>query len=91
MYFLVYNSTGFLVSSGLTDESGKTVTGLKSGESYWVWPQDCDKCHGGDHDVAFRYWDNDPTNTVNPRSVVAQDSGVNVGAYYEYVPGPSEA
>jgi hypothetical protein len=86
MWFDVYDSEGTLVYYGFTDEAGNTVTGLKSGESYWVWPQDCDKCHGDKHDVKFDHWENG--STKNPRLVEAKDSGVTVGAYYRYVPPP---
>jgi hypothetical protein len=81
MYFVLYNSTGYMVYGGFFDENGNTVTGLNDGEQYWIMPTDCHHCHGGTHDVAFHHWENGDTERV--RGVM---TGASVGAYYEFVP-----
>jgi hypothetical protein len=87
MYFVVYNSSGYIVANGFSDENGNTITGLQSGVTYWISPTDCNDCHGGDHDVVFDHWEDG--STERQRAVVAQDSGVSVGAYYLFVPPPT--
>jgi len=57
MYFVLYNASGHVVGTGYSDEAGYTFTGLKSGVTYYVYPEDCDLCHGSTHNVIFRYWD----------------------------------
>lgn len=81
MYFVLYNSTGALIQNGFADENGYTFGGLESGATYYVYPTDCDGCHGGHHDVVFRHWED--SSTERPRGVVP---GTSVGANYEYVP-----
>jgi hypothetical protein len=81
MYFVLYNSTGYMIYGGFFDENGNTVTGLNDGETYWIVPTDCHHCHGGTHDVVFNHWEDDSTERA--RSV---STGMSVGAYYEYVP-----
>ncbi len=80
MYFVLYNSTGNIVRTGFADENGYTITGLDSDEQYYIYPTDCNSCHGGDHDVVFRHWEDGSTD--RPRPV---NTGASVGAYYEYV------
>lgn len=87
MYFVVYNAVGEIVDNGYANEDGTTIAGLESGVTYWISPTDCEKCHGGDHDVRFHHWEDGSTERQRP--VVASDSGPSVGAYYEYVPPPS--
>lgn len=81
MYFVLYNSTGDIVRTGFADENGSAITGLDPDEQYYIYPTDCNSCHGDDHDVVFRHWEDD--STERPRPVKA---GASVGAYYEYVP-----
>lgn len=81
MFFVLYNSTGKIVKSGFADENGYEVTGLDAGEQYYVYPTDCDSCHGSDHDVVFHHWEDG--STERPRPV---NAGASVGAYYEFVP-----
>jgi hypothetical protein len=81
MYFVLYNSTGYMIYGGYFDENGNKVTGLKDGQTYWIYSTNCHHCHGGTHDVVFNHWEND--STENPRAVTP---GTSVGAYYEYVP-----
>jgi hypothetical protein len=81
MYFVLYDSTGDIVRTGFADINGYAITGLDPGEQYYIYPTDCNSCHGDDHDVAFRYWEDGSTD--RPRPVTA---GASVGAYYEYVP-----
>jgi hypothetical protein len=81
MYFVLYNSTGWIVYSGYFDEDGNKVTGLNDGETYWIYATDCHHCHGGTHDVVFNHWEDN--STENPRALTP---GMTAGAYYEYVP-----
>jgi hypothetical protein len=81
MYFVLYNSTGYMIYGGYYDENGNKVTGLKDGQTYWIYATNCHHCHGGMHDVVFNHWEN--SSTKNPRAVTP---GTSVGAYYEYVP-----
>jgi len=81
MFFVLYNSTGKIVKSGFADENGYEVTGLNTGEQYYIYPTDCDSCHDSDHDVVFRHWEDG--STERPRPV---NAGASVGAYYEFVP-----
>lgn len=81
MYFVLYNSTGDIVRTGFADENGYKVTGLDADEQYYIYPTDCNSCHGDDHDVVFHHWEDGSTD--RPRPVKA---GASVGAYYEYVP-----
>jgi hypothetical protein len=81
MYFVLYNSTGYMIYGGYFDENGNKVTGLKDGQTYWIYATNCHHCHGGTHDVVFNHWENDVTE--NPRAVTP---GMSAGAYYEYVP-----
>ena len=83
MYFVLYNSTGWIVYTGFFDESGNTVTGLNEGETYWIYPTDCDECHDDPHDVVFDHWEDGSTDT--PRAVT---TGHSVGAYYAFDPDP---
>lgn len=81
MYFVVYNSTGYIIEAGYADETGTTIDDLDDGQTYWIYPTDCHHCHGGTHDVRFNHWED--SSTERPRSVTP---GHSVGAYYEYVP-----
>ncbi|HXG06754.1 MAG TPA: hypothetical protein VNI77_05435 [Nitrososphaera sp.] len=83
MWYVLYNSTGWLVGSGFYDEEGTTITGLNDGETYYVYATDCDECHGDPHDVVFDHWED--MTTENPRAVTTGDSA---HAYYRYEPDP---
>jgi hypothetical protein len=83
MYFVVYNSTGWIIYSDYADESGHTINGLNESETYWIYPTDCDECHNDPHDVLFDHWENGSTD--RPRAVT---TGHSVGAYYAYDPDP---
>jgi hypothetical protein len=77
MYFGLYDSAGNLVQSGYADENGLTFTGLTPGATYYVYPDDCDMCHGSLHDVVFQHW-GDGT-TVRP---IAVTTGSSLDAWY---------
>jgi len=81
MWFVLYNSTGWIVHSGFYDENGSTVTGLNNGETYYVYATDCNECHGDPHNVEFRHWHDGSTERQRP--VMTGDSA---HAYYEFVP-----
>lgn len=81
MYFVLYNSAGDIVWTGFSDENGKTVTGLKAGEKYYVYPTDCNSCHESDHDVVFDHWQDGSTERPRAFSV-----GESASAYYKFVP-----
>jgi hypothetical protein len=81
MWFVLYNSTGWLVTSDFFDENGTTITGLNDGATYYIYATDCDECHGSTHDVVFDHWEDSGTN--NPRAVT---TGTSSHAYYAYDP-----
>lgn len=56
MYFALYDSAGNFISGGFADENGFTFTGLNPSATYYVYPDDCNMCHGSLHDVVFQYW-----------------------------------
>ena len=72
MYFEVFNSAGNLVRTGYADEHGHTFTGLNSGVTYYVYPDDCDSCHGSNHNVVFRHWGDGTTDRPRPAHVGAR-------------------
>ena len=83
MWYVLYDSTGWIVQSGFYDEEGTTITGLNDGETYYVYATDCDECHGDPHDVVFDHWED--STTANPRAVATGDSA---HAHYRYDPDP---
>ncbi len=56
MYFILYDASGSVVQTGFADEGGHAFTGLAPGTTYYLYPEDCDLCHGSNHDVVFRQW-----------------------------------
>jgi hypothetical protein len=54
MYFILYDSSIKAVQTGFANENGYTLTGLIAGATY-VYPSECDLCHGSTHDVLFQY------------------------------------
>ena len=83
MYFVVYNSTGALVTHGFADESGTRVIGLNTGQIYSIYPADCDLCHNSTHNVVFDHWGDN--STIRPRPFMANSSPLSVDAYYKIV------
>jgi hypothetical protein len=79
MYFVLYDASGSIVATGFADENGYTFTGLTSGATYYVYPADCDMCHGANHDVVFQYWNGNPSMTTRPLAVTV---GETVNAWY---------
>jgi hypothetical protein len=82
MYVLLYNSAGTIVATGFSNEDGLTFTGLSLNATYYVYPADCDLCHGSTHDVLFSYWGNFWGNgtigsDTRPLAVIANGSSVN--------------
>ncbi|HJU13974.1 MAG TPA: hypothetical protein VJ792_05905 [Candidatus Nitrosotalea sp.] len=82
MYFEVYNAAGNLVRSGYADEHGHRFTGLNPSATYYVYPFDCDQCHGSNHNVVFRHWGDGTTH--RPR---AATTGDNLAAWYSCTNG----
>lgn len=83
MEFILYDSSGKIVATALSNENGYSFTGLTPGATYYVYPTDCDLCHGSTHDVIFEYWDND-TSTVRPLAVTV---GETLTAWYSCTNG----
>lgn len=83
MWFVLYNSTGWMVHSGFYDENGSTVSGLNEGATYYIYASDCDECHEAPHDVVFDHWED--SSTANPRTVT---TGISAHAYYAFNPDP---
>ena len=72
MYFELYDSFGNVVQTGYADEHGYTFTGLNPSTTYYVYPEDCDMCHGSLHDVVFQHWGDN--STVRPRAAMVGSS-----------------
>jgi len=66
MFFILYNSAGGVVATAFANENGYTFTGLNPGATYYVYPLDCDNCHGSNHNVVFEYWNGNPSDTMRP-------------------------
>jgi hypothetical protein len=75
MWVVLYDSSGTVVATGFSNENGHTFTGLSAGATYYLYPSDCDSCHGSTHDVVFNHW-GDNGNT-RPLAVTA------TGTYYD--------
>jgi hypothetical protein len=79
MFFILYNSAGGVVATAFANENGYTFTGLASNTTYYVYPVDCDDCHGSTHNVVFEYWNGDPSDTTKPMAVTV---GQALNAWY---------
>jgi hypothetical protein len=77
MYFALYDSAGNFLTGGFADENGFTFTGLTPGATYYVYPDDCNMCHGSVHDVVFEHWADG--STVRP---IAAMVGQSLDAWY---------
>jgi len=75
MYVALYDSNGTIVGTGFSNENGLTFTGLNPSATYYIYPSDCDLCHGSTHDVLFSHW-GDGNNTTRPLAVTANDTSV---------------
>jgi hypothetical protein len=73
MYFTLYDSSMNAIQTGFANENGYTFTGLTAGATYYVYPADCDLCHGSTHDVLFQYW-GDNSSTVRPMAATVGES-----------------
>jgi hypothetical protein len=82
MFFELLDSSGNVVQTGYADERGHTFTGLTPGVTYYVYPEDCDMCHGAPHDVVFQHWGDG--STVRPR---AETVGSRVNAWFSCTAG----
>ena len=67
-----------VVATGFADEGGHTFTGLTAGATYYIYPSDCDLCHGSTHDVLFDHWGTG--GNTRPLAVIAD--GTSVDAWY---------
>jgi hypothetical protein len=74
MYVGLYSSNGTLVGTGFSNENGLTFTGLNPSATYYIYPSDCDLCHGSTHDVLFSHWGDG--NATRPFAVTANDTSV---------------
>lgn len=78
MYFELWDASGNVLASGYSDENGYTFTGLNPSTTYYVYPWDCDSCHGSTHNVVFEYWgDNHSSQRPRPATV-----GASLDAWY---------
>lgn len=84
MFFAIYDSDGVLVTADFASESG-TIVKLEQDKDFYIYPADCEKCHGDNHDVIFKHW-KDQTNTERPRHIVAGELG-ELHAFFEFRPG----
>jgi hypothetical protein len=78
MYIALLDSNGNLLQAGFADENGYTFTGLTQGITYYVYPSDCENCHGSIHTVAFDHWGDDNSAT-RPRPTAV---GSSLDAWY---------
>jgi hypothetical protein len=78
MYIVLFDSSGNVVQTGFADENGYTFSGLNPVATYYVYPTDCDNCHGSTHDVVFQYWGDNHSST-RPRAAMV---GANLDAWY---------
>jgi hypothetical protein len=72
MYVELQDSTGNVLQSGYADENGFTFTGLTPGVTYYLYPDDCNMCHGSPHNVVFEHWGDG--STVRPLAVTVGES-----------------
>jgi hypothetical protein len=77
VFFSLSDSTGKVVQTGFADENGYTFTGLSPGATYYLYPQDCNLCHGSTHNVVFGHWGD--WSAVRPRAVTV---GGSLDAWY---------
>ena len=82
MYFALYDSAGNFVTGGFADEHGFRFTGLAPGSIYYVYPDDCDSCHGSTHDVVFQHWGDGRTSKPIPVTI-----GQSLEAWYSCTNG----
>jgi len=82
MYVILYDSSMNVVQTGFANENGYTFTGLTAGATYYVYPSDCDLCHGSTHDVLFQYWGDN--SSVRP---MAATVGESLDAWYSCTNG----
>lgn len=83
MYVVLYDSSGNVVQTAFANEQGYTFLGLNSSATYYVYPTDCDLCHGSTHDVVFTYW-GDNSSTFRP---IAATAGTSLDAWYSCTNG----
>jgi len=83
MELSLYNSSDIIVQTALVNEQGYTFLGLNSSATYYVYPQNCDLCHGSTHDVLFDYWGNDSSSAVP----IAATVGTSLEAWYNCTNG----
>jgi hypothetical protein len=79
MWVVLYDSAGTVVATGFSNEDGLTFTGLTPYATYYLYPSDCDLCHGSNHDVLFSYWGN---NGLTTRPLAVSANGAFVDAWY---------
>jgi hypothetical protein len=86
MWVVLYDSSGNVVATGFSNENGLTFSGLNPSTTYYIYPSDCDLCHGSTHDVLFSYWGRGTTGSdTRPLPVIA--NGTYVDAWYSCTNG----
>jgi len=81
MWVVLYDSSGSVVATGFSNENGYTFIGLNPSATYYLYPADCDQCHGGTHNVLFSYWGGGTTGSdTRPLALIA--NGTYVDAWY---------
>ena len=84
MYFALLDSVGNLLQEGYADENGYKFTGLTVGVTYYVYPDDCNRCHGSSHNVVFKHWGDG--SLARPRAATV---GSSLDAWYSCTNGCS--
>ena len=83
MYVELWDAAGNVLQSGYADENGWAFKGLNPSTTYYVYPYDCDACHGSSHNVVFEYW-GDNHSTVRPRATLP---GASLNGWYSCTNG----
>ncbi|GEM_PF-1739948 len=83
MYVELWDAAGNVLASGYADENGWDFSGLNPSTTYYVYPYDCDSCHGSSHNVVFEYW-GDNHSSARPRATLP---GVKLDGWYSCTNG----
>src|SRR3989442_10542644 len=84
MWFDVYDSNFKWLGGGFANEDGTAINGLTIGATYYLYPEDCNRCHQSRHDVVFDHW-SDNMSSQRLRSFVISGAQANADACYAFL------